>query len=147
MWRLHDILLDLEKDMRLNNTLTSGTLEVTTSNTCALHMENCKVGTDWLAQNFEVSEDFTLANYQIDPRAKNMLDQPTKVTRTTSIMKHSLIEPINVTNCPKQVHQPEHNHGRTVWKKENMTRQSSAPDAGQWSSWSSRRCSLPSVSS
>ena len=41
-----------------------------------------------------------------------MPHHPTDVTRTTSIMDPSLIKPRNVTNCTKQVHQPQHNHGR-----------------------------------
>ena len=38
---------------------------------------------------------------------------PTKVARTTSIMEPLSIEPTNVTNCPRLVHQPQHTHGRT----------------------------------
>ena len=32
------------------------------------------------------------------------------VAKTTS---STVTEPTNMTNCPKQVHQPQHNHGRT----------------------------------
>ena len=42
-----------------------------------------------------------------------MLHHPPKVTQTTSFMEPSLIESTNVTNGPKQVHQPQHTHGRT----------------------------------
>ena len=31
---------------------------------------------------------------------------------TTSIVELSLIEPTSATKCPKQAHQPQHNHGR-----------------------------------
>ena len=73
----------------------------------AEHIEDCTVGAgDWLAQNFERSKDFTLANYQIHQTALNTPHQPTKVMRTTSIREPSLIEPTNVTN------QPQRNHGR-----------------------------------
>ena len=42
---------------------TSGTSESNTSNTCAKHIDDCKVGAEeWLVQNFELSKDFTLAN-------------------------------------------------------------------------------------
>ena len=40
-----------------------------------------------------------------------MPHQPTKVMRTTFIMEPSLIEPISVILCPRQVHQSQHNHG------------------------------------
>ena len=44
--------------------------ESETSNTCAQHIEDCKVGAgDWFARNFELSKDFTLANYQIHQTA------------------------------------------------------------------------------
>ena len=77
-------------------------------------MEDCKVEAgDWLAQNLELSKDFTLANCQIHQTAVSMPHQPTKVTRTTSIREPSLIEPTNVTTCPKQVHQLQHNRGWT----------------------------------
>ena len=36
----------------------------------------------------------------------------TKVTRTATIVEPSLIESITVPNCPRHVHQPQHNHGR-----------------------------------
>ena len=44
------------------------------------------------------------------------------VTRTTLIVGPLLIEPSNVTNCPKQAHQPQHirglkfriNHGKCI---------------------------------
>ena len=62
---------------------------------------------DWLMQNFELSKDFTFANYQNHQTTVKMLHQPTKVTKTTSIMEPSLIEPISVT-----VHRSRHNHGR-----------------------------------
>ena len=41
-----------------------------------------------------------------------MPHQSTKVTRTTSIVEPSLIEPTNVTNCLKHVPPSQHNHGR-----------------------------------
>ena len=62
---------------------------------------------DWLMQNFELSKDFTFANYQNHQTTVKMLHQPTKVTKTTSIMEPSLIEPTSVT-----VHRSRHNHGR-----------------------------------
>ena len=42
-----------------------------------------------------------------------MLHHLTKVTRTATIVEPSLIESITVPNCPRHVHQPQHNHGRT----------------------------------
>ena len=35
------------------------------------------------------------------------------ITQTTSIMEPLWIETIDVPDSPKQVHQPQHNHGRT----------------------------------
>ena len=96
----------------LNHTFTSGTKESKTKSSWAEHMEDCKVDAgDWLAQNLELSKDFTLADLQIHQTAVSMPHQPTKVTRTTSIREPSLIEPTNVTKCPKQVHQLQHNRG------------------------------------
>ena len=58
-------------------------------------------------------KDFTDVNCQVHQTAVNMPHQPTKLTQTTSIMEHSWPDTINVSNCAKQVHQPQHNHGQT----------------------------------
>ena len=75
----------------------------------------CKTSNTWagdcLAQNVELGKDFTLADYQIHQAAVNMPPhQPKNVTWMISKMEPSWIEPINVTNCPNQVHESQHNH-------------------------------------
>ena len=90
--------LDSAKDQCLNHTFTSGTSESKTSNDKEAQLEDCKVGAgDWLAQNFDLSKDFNVANCQIHQTAEFMPRQPTKVTRTTLIMEPALIEPTNGT--------------------------------------------------
>ena len=94
--------------------LTFGTSESKTSTSCAEYVEYCKVGAeDWLVQNVELSKVSCSVNYQNHHTAVVMPHQPTKVARTTSIMKHFLIEPTNVINCLGLVHQPQRNHGQT----------------------------------
>ena len=57
LWPRHDILLDLEKDRWLNRTHAPDASERNTLDTCAKHVEDCKVVTeDWLVQNFELGE-------------------------------------------------------------------------------------------
>ena len=117
LWSPREKFRDSVEDRWLNHTFTSGASEGKTSTTCTKHNEDCKGGAeDWLAQNFELSNDFTLANCHIHPTAVFVPHQPTKVARTTSIMEPLLIEPTNVTNCPGQVHQPQHDRGRTDQK-------------------------------
>ena len=91
----------------LNHTLNSGTLESKTPNSCAGHSEEYyKVGArDWLAQDFELSQDFGSMNYQIHRTALFSPHHPTKVTRTNSLMDPPVIESINMPNCPRQVPQ------------------------------------------
>ena len=114
LWHLHDILLDSEKDRWLIHTHSPEASENKTSKNWAKHIEDYKAGTeDRLVHNFDFNKDVGSVNYQIHQTAVVMRHQPTKVTRTTSIMEPSLIEPTNVTNCPKQLHQPQHNHGPT----------------------------------
>ena len=113
-WSPCEKCLDSAKDQCLNHTFTSGTSESKTANDKEAQLEDCKVGAgDWLAQNFDPSKDFNMANCQIHRSAEFMPRQPTKVTRTTLIMEPALIEPTNGTNCPKQFHQSQHNHGQT----------------------------------
>ena len=89
-------------------------LEGKTLNPFARHIEDCKVGAEvWLVQNFGLRKDFGFVNCQIHQPVFPSHRQRTKVTRRTSFMELSLIEPTNLTNCPRQVHQPQHNHGRT----------------------------------
>ena len=77
------------------------------------HTEDCRVGAeDWLVQNFELSKDSTLVHSKIHKTVFKRRRHPTKVTRTTSIVEPSLLEPTNVTNFPKKVPQSQHNHGR-----------------------------------
>ena len=107
LWPLHDILLDSEKDRWLKQTLALDASEGKTSNTCAKHIEDGKVGTkDWLVQDFELSKDFGSVNCQIHQTTVVMPHRPTKVTRTTSVMEPSLIEPTNVTKSPIRAHGP-----------------------------------------
>ena len=54
--------------------------------------------------NVEPSTDFDFVNYQTQRQA-NLLHQPATVAQTTSIMEPSLIEPISVPICSKQIHQ------------------------------------------
>ena len=97
----------------LNHTIKSGILESRTSNSFARHIEDNTVGTaDWPARNFEVSENFKQANYQVLQTAVNIQNQPTKVTQTTSTVEPSLIEPTHVINCLRPVHQPQRSHGQ-----------------------------------
>ena len=89
-WSPREKFRDSAKDSWLNHTCTSGASEGKASTTCAKHNEDCKVGTeDWLAQNFELCNDFALANCEIHQTAVSvfMPHQPTKVTRTTSIVE------------------------------------------------------------
>ena len=83
-----------------------------TSKACSGQIEDCTVGAkDWLVQNLELSEVSTFVNHHIHVQAFQSHPQPTKVMRTTSIMERSLIEPISVTKCSKQVHESQHSHG------------------------------------
>ena len=111
-WSPREKFRDSAKDRWLNHTFTSGVSESKTSTTCAKHNEDCEVGAeDWLPQNFELCNDFALSNCQNHQKTMFMPDHPTKVTRTTSIMELLLIKPTNATNCPGQVHRPQHNRG------------------------------------
>ena len=49
------------------------------------------------------------SNFQTHQTVVFLPHQPAKVTRTTSIMEPSLIEPTSVTICPTQVHRSQHN--------------------------------------
>ena len=83
-----------------------------TSNTCEGHRGKGKVGAeDWPVQNFE-SKDSTIVNCQIHKTVFKWRFHPMKVTTTTSIIKPSLFDPTNVSNCLKQVPQSQRNHGR-----------------------------------
>ena len=106
------LILDTEKDRWPNHMFTDGTFERKPSRTYAKHVEDCKVGAeDLIAQKFELNTDLTLEHFQIHQTAVFMHHPPT-ATQTTSIMNPSWIETISVPMCPKQVHQPQHNHGR-----------------------------------
>ena len=59
----------------------------------------------WLVQNVEQ------ANHQIHQTAVFMHHQPTTLTRTSSIMEPSSIDPTSVTNCLKPVHHSYRNRG------------------------------------
>ena len=85
------------------------TAQSKTLNTFERHIEVRKVGAEeWPVQNVERSEDFTFCELPGSPDSHVYAHQPTIVTRTTSIMEPSLIEPTSVTKCPKQVHQSQH---------------------------------------
>ena len=115
LWLLHDILLCSFRRrtdgsvIRVLQTLWKAKTRIRAQS--AQNIANLEPE-DRLAQNFEVSKGITVANFQIHETAVNMPHQPTKVKRTTSILEPSLIEPTNVTNCLKQVHQPRRNRGR-----------------------------------
>ena len=84
------------EDRWLNHTFTSGASEGKTSTTCTKHNEDCKVGAeDWLAQNFELSNDFTLA------KLPYLSDSSVSAPSTNEGDEE---EPTNVTNCPGLVH-------------------------------------------
>ena len=115
LWLLHDILLDSEKDRWLNHTLTPEASGTKTLHASAKHIVDYNAGTkDRLVQKSELSKDFGSVNYQIHQTAVVMILQPTEVTRTTSSVESSLIEPTSVTNRSKQVHQPQHNLGERI---------------------------------
>ena len=117
LWLLHDILLDSEKDRWLKNTHAPDASECNTLST--QHIEDCKVGIEeWLMQNFGLRKDFGSENYQIHQLVLQSHPLPQREART-SIVEPSVIKPTNVTNCPRQVHQPQHNHGQTGLKKIN----------------------------
>ena len=66
---------------------------------CARHTEDYKVGNeDRLVQKFDLKKGFGGVNYQyqIHQKAVNMPHQPTKLTKTTSIMAPLLIERLRV---------------------------------------------------
>ena len=110
-----DILLDTEKDLWPNHTVTPGFLESKVSRTCATHVEECKVGVDDLiAQQYALNIDFALANSQIHQTAVFMPHSPT-VTQTTSILEPSWIGTISVTDCRKQVQKKKKTHNMGVW--------------------------------
>ena len=67
----------------------------------------------WLVQNVELNRGSTSVNEQIHQRKVQNHVQPTEVMRKSSIMEPSLIGPISVIKCPKQIHQSQHNHGLT----------------------------------
>ena len=79
----------------------SGAQESKISNTCAQHIEDCKVGAeDSIAQNFELGTVLTLVNYQ-NHQTAGFMPHPAKLNQMTSIMEPSWIETINVPACPR----------------------------------------------
>ena len=91
---------DTEKAWWLNHTITSGAVESKFSNTCAKHIEDCKVGAeDWIARNFELSIDFT----SVPPSETDSDD-----SECGALMHRNDVVP----TCPKQVHRAQQNHGR-----------------------------------
>ena len=107
-----DFAIRRRSDGRILRSL-HGASESKTSNTCEEHTENSAVGLeDWSVRGFQLSKDLTVADCQVHKTVFKRRHQPTKATRTTSIMEPSLIEPTNVTNCPKQVPQSHQNPGR-----------------------------------
>ena len=57
--------------------------------------------------------DFGSVNFQIHQTVFQSHHHPQREAKTTSILELSVVKPTNVTNCPRQVHQPQHNHGQT----------------------------------
>ena len=114
-WRIKKrlSLCGMVMDRWLDHTLAPHASECKTLKICAKYIEDCKVETeDWLVHNFGPRKDFGSVNFQINQTAVVVSHHPTEVTKTTSIVDPSLIKPTNMTNCPKQDHQPQHNHGR-----------------------------------
>ena len=81
-----------------------------TLNACANLIEVQKVGTEELVVQ---RKSFRSVNYQIHQPVFRSHHHPQREARTTSILELSVVKPTNVTNCPRQVHQPQHNHGQT----------------------------------
>ena len=82
--------------------------------------QTAKPRKDWLVRNVELSKSCTLANCQIHQTAVDL--PPLTNESDEDDFEPSLIDPTNVTNCPKQVHQPQHkrglkcqiNHGKVI---------------------------------
>ena len=99
-WPPHVGFRDSAAFRRPNRTLLHGASENRTSNTC-----------EPLAE-LRTEQYSTFVNCQIHKTAFKRHHHPTEVTTTTSIMDPSLIEPTNVTNCPKPVRQSQHVYAR-----------------------------------
>ena len=80
------------------------TLSRKTVNTCPRPIEDCKVEPeDRIEENLGRSKDCGSVNCQIHGTSVLMPHHPTRVTRTTSILESSLIEPTNVTYYPRSL--------------------------------------------
>ena len=105
----------MEKDRWLNHTLAPDASEIkkpwihaqSSSKFRKLAPKNCSCRTS------DNRKDFGSVNFQIHQPVFQSHRHPQREARTTSILEPSVVKPTNVTNCPRQVHQPQHNHGQT----------------------------------
>ena len=111
-WSPREKFRDPAKDQWLNHTLTSGASESKTAKDNEEQLEDCKVGVRRVARaELRTEQKLVCGELPVHQTAVLLLHQPTKVSRTTSMMEPALIEPTKVSMCPKQVHQSQNMHG------------------------------------